>query len=91
MTARMSDEKFQEIRANADHDAIDREARRARASEAAALTVHEDEMLRRIVACVNACAGLSTEALERGMLADLLNDIRGLDGAGQFVDDLEGK
>ncbi len=27
---------------------------------------------RRIVACVNACAGLSTEALESGALAELL-------------------
>jgi hypothetical protein len=31
------------------------------------------ENARRIVACVNACAGLSTEALEAGMLAEALD------------------
>jgi len=30
---------------------------------------------RRIVACVNACAGLSTEALESGALADLVKAV----------------
>jgi hypothetical protein len=31
--------------------------------------------LRRIVACVNACAGLPVEALEAGALADLIADV----------------
>jgi hypothetical protein len=41
---------------------------------------HVDEYLenaRRIAACVNACAGLSTEALEAGALADALAALSG--------------
>ena len=30
---------------------------------------------RRIVACINACAGIPTEALEAGVVADLIRDL----------------
>jgi hypothetical protein len=33
------------------------------------------ERARRIVACVNACAGLSTEALESGALRELIDAV----------------
>jgi hypothetical protein len=51
--------------------------------------------LRRIVACVNACAGLSTEALESGALQDVLEkawcDQSGLRDLRKALTKLEGK
>lgn len=48
---------------------------------------------RRIVACVNACAGLSTEALEAGMLGNLISHTRnGAQGSADLaLAKLEGK
>lgn len=43
--------------------------------QSAAITLTEGNA-RRIVACVNACAGLSTEALETGVLSELLKQLR---------------
>jgi hypothetical protein len=34
-------------------------------------TPESRELARRIQACINACAGLSTEELERGIIADM--------------------
>lgn len=41
-------------------------------------TPHNRELSRRVRACVNACAGISTEELEQGIVADMcrvLNDV----------------
>jgi hypothetical protein len=47
-------------------------------TDATGLTIDwciDDDSRRRIVACVNACAGLPVEALEAGALADLIADV----------------
>lgn len=43
---------------------------------------------RRIVACVNACEGLSTEDLEDGVIEEVLTVLAGEDDAGQSLDRL---
>lgn len=39
---------------------------------------HTFEAMRRIVACVNACQGISTEALEAGVVGGMIEAIEGL-------------
>ena len=52
-------------------------------------TVITEDDARRIVACWNACAGIGTDALERGVVAEMLQALKDCEEAMDYMSEYE--